>query len=155
VHSNRRLVIGRIVKIGGITMPFRKLPYAFAIGAIILIAPIVALAQGGAMKVGELKELSAWVNKMPVGIPSFHVTGKITAPTPCHEVLTEYAGDLKTHPPVYRVKVSLRSKPGIICIQKLSDLNFHYLQPNYAGSHGKAQVSSDQDSKDVNIEVVQ
>jgi hypothetical protein len=111
-----------------------------------------ATAQG--MKVGDLKDLSAWVNKMPPGPYSLHAIGKITAPTPCYDAFAEYAGDDKSNPPVYRVKITLRQHPGI-CIQKLTDLPFRYTQFNYVGNHANITIFSDQDSKTIPIDIVQ
>jgi hypothetical protein len=111
-----------------------------------------ASAQG--MKVGELKDLSAWVNKMPPGPFSLYAIGKITAPTPCYDALAEYAGEDKSNPPVYRIKITLRQHPGN-CIQKLSDISFRYAQPNYVGNDANMTIFSDQDSKTIAIDVVQ
>lgn len=116
------------------------------------------IAGGGATaeatKVGELKDLSAWANKMPPGPFSLHAIGKITAPTPCYDATAEYAGDDKSNPPVYRLKISLRQHPGI-CIQKLTDIPFRYAQSNYVGNHANMTIFSDQDSKTIPIDVVQ
>jgi hypothetical protein len=115
----------------------------------------VIVAQG--MKVGELKDLYAWVNKMPPGPPSIIAIGRITAPTPCYDALADYAGDSKSNPPIYRVKVTLhlQQPPGVMCIQRLTDIQFRYRQPNYVGNHEKMEIFSDQDSKTIPIESVQ
>jgi hypothetical protein len=125
---------------------------ATAAAAFAFIVTGDASAQG--MKVGELKDLSAWVNKMPPGPYSLHAAGKITAPTPCYDALAVYAGDDKSNPPVYRVKITLLQHPGI-CIQKLTDISFRYSQPNYVGNDASMTIFSDQDSKTIPIDVVQ
>jgi len=108
-------------------------------------------AQG--MKVGQLSDLHAWINKMPPGPPSIHATGKITAPTPCYDALAEFAGLNKSNPPIYRVKVTLRQRPGV-CIEVLSDVPFSYAQPNYVDNAEQMTIFSEQDSKTITIEIV-
>ncbi|HEX2511724.1 MAG TPA: hypothetical protein VHK44_03920, partial [Xanthobacteraceae bacterium] len=74
---------------------------------------------------------------------------------PCYDALAEYAGDLESNPPVYRVRVTLRQQPGPgACTLALRDITFRYMQPNYTGKHKKVQVFSDRDSKEVAIRVV-
>jgi hypothetical protein len=125
----------------------------------VALVAITACMLGGnataqdAMTVGELKGVAAWVDKMPPGPPSLHVTGSITASTPCHEAVTEHTGDSKTNPPGYMVKVTTND-PGGICIQMLADINFHHVEENYAGSHATAEVSSDSDTETVDIQEV-
>ena len=128
----------------------------YAAGLTILagIAAGSATAQSGAKKVGEIKEPYAWVNKMPPGPPSLHAVGLITAPTPCYEAVTDYAGDLRSNPPVYRIKVTLHQRPGL-CPQVLTDIPFRYTQPNYAGNHDRAEIFSDQDSKTIPLVMAQ
>jgi hypothetical protein len=113
-------------------------------------------AEGAPTNVGELKDLAAWINKRPTDPPRLHVTGKITAPTPrpCYDAVAEYAGDLETNPPVYRIRVTLRQQPGLgACPLWLQDITFQYMQPNYAGKHQKVQVFSERDSKEVAIRI--
>jgi hypothetical protein len=103
----------------------------------------------------QADKLAAWVNKMPPGPFSIYVIGTITAPTPCHQAITSYQGDSKSEPPIYRVKVTIVEQPGVICIQKISDIDFRYDQPNYVGNHQEMEIFSDADSKTVKIDVVQ
>ncbi|WP_428699556.1 hypothetical protein [Stappia sp.] len=107
------------------------------------------------MKVGDVKDVVAWVNAMPGpgSAPTLHVTGKVTAPTPCYEVLAEFDGFDKSDPPVYRVKVTLSERPGL-CPQVLTDKEFHYVERNYAGTSKQVRVLSDTDSKTVDIQIV-
>ena len=110
-----------------------------------------AFAKGAALNVGELKDLAARINKMP-DPARLHVTGKITVPAPCYDAVAEYAGDLETNPPVYRVQVTLREQPGPgQCIASFYDFTFQYMQPNYAGKHKKVQVFSVWELKEVAI----
>jgi len=135
-------------------MTIRRWKLAVTVAALGGIVAGAAMAQ--AKKVGELKDLGAWINKMPGVQPSIHATGMITAPTPCFNAFTEYAGDDKSNPPIYQVKVTLRPIPGVAaCIQKLTDISFFYMQPNYAGTHKQMTIFSDQDSKTISIEIVQ
>jgi hypothetical protein len=132
-------------------MKIRKHQLVLAAAALTVIGTSGASAQG---KVGELKDLGAWVNQMPPGPPSINAIGKITAPTPCYEALADYAGDSKSNPPIYRVKVTLQLQqpPGVFCIQRLTDIQFRYRQPNYVGTHQMMEIFSDQDSKTIPIE---
>ncbi|MCB1387125.1 MAG: hypothetical protein KDJ29_20820 [Hyphomicrobiales bacterium] len=99
------------------------------------------------MNVGELKDVAAWKNIMPGSPPSLHVVGKITAPTPCHDAHACYTGDSKSNPPIYNISIELVARPGI-CIQVLSDIPFHYVEHNYAGTHGQVTVSTSVGSGD-------
>lgn len=128
---------------------------AAAVATLMVTDASIATAQdGAAMKLGELKDLIAWANKMPPGPFSLNLKGEITAPTPCYEAAAEYAGDDKSNPPIYRVRITLIQKPGI-CIQKLTDIHFSYTQQNYVGNHQKMDVFSDKDSKIIAIDVIQ
>lgn len=100
------------------------------------------------MDIGDVKEVVAWVNLMPGPgrTPTLHVTGKVTAPTPCHEVLAEFAGLDKSEPPVYRIEVTLR-EGGDLCPDVLTDKEFRYIERNYAGTAATVRVSSDTDSE--------
>ncbi len=90
-------------------------------------------AHGAAENVGELKDLAARITKMPTDPPRLHVTGKITAPTPCYHAVAEHAGDLKDHRrrvAIRRVRVTLRQDPGPgECMAVLHDITFRYMQP--------------------------
>ncbi|WP_417768444.1 hypothetical protein [Stappia sp.] len=107
------------------------------------------------MKVGDVKDVVAWVNVMPGpgSAPTLHVTGKVTAPSPCHQVLAEFDGFDKSEPPVYRVKVVLGEQQGL-CPQVLTDKEFHYVERNYAGNSKQLRVLSDTDGKTVDIQTV-
>ena len=135
----------------GAAMKIGKRSRALVALSLVSVAAGGAMAQG--MKVGELKALHAWANKTPPGPFSLHAVGTVTAPTPCYEAVGEYAGDDKSNPPVYRVKITVRQLPGN-CVQKLADIPFRYGQPNYAGTHAQMTIFSDQDSKTVPIDVV-
>ena len=104
------------------------------------------------MKVGDVKNVVAWVDLMPGPgrTPTLHVTGKVTAPTPCHEVLAEFAGLEKSEPPVYLVEVTLREGAGI-CPQVLTDRDFHYIERNYGGAAKSVRVFSDSESETAKI----
>lgn len=130
---------------------------AYEIGALAAIILAGAGTAAFSQNVGTIQadKLAVWVNKMPPGPSSIHATGTITAPTPCHQTMTSYEGDSKSEPPIYRVKVTIVAQPGVICIQKISDVDFRYDQPNYVGNHAEMEVFSDTDSKTVKIEVVQ
>ena len=107
------------------------------------------------MKVGDVKDVVAWVNMMPGpnSAPTLHVCGKVTAPTPCYEVDAQFDGLEKSQPPIYRVKVTLRQLPGI-CVQVLSDKEFHYVETNYSANASQVTVLSDTDSETVDIQIV-
>ena len=90
--------------------------------------------------VGEIVDLKAWKNTMPMATPSLHVTGLVWAPTPCHDVIATHTGDTKSNPPTYLLRVDLHQQPKI-CIQMLSMVRFHYIENNYAGNHDKISVS--------------
>lgn len=102
------------------------------------------------MEVGDVKEVAAWVNLMPGPgrTPTLHVTGTVTAPTPCHEVVAEVGGLDPSQPPVYRVIIRFRQEPGP-CPQVPTDKTFRYSERNYAGAATSVQVSSQTDSKTV------
>ncbi|WP_186396102.1 hypothetical protein [Stappia sp. TSB10GB4] len=100
------------------------------------------------MDVGDVKEVAAWVNLMPGPgrTPTLHVTGTVTAPTPCHEVVAEFGGLDPSQPPVYRVRIRFRQEPGL-CPQVLTDKAFRHSERNYAGTATTVRVSSDTDSE--------
>ncbi|MCP4932937.1 MAG: hypothetical protein GY927_01745 [bacterium] len=105
------------------------------------------------MTVGSLKKLVAWKNTQPGATPSLHVIGKITAPTPCHDAIGVHTGDMKTNPPVYQLLISLHAQPGN-CIKVLSDVDFHYVEHNYAGIHEEIEVLTDSDKQRVKVTTV-
>ena len=125
-------------------MRYRTALFGAAVTAALVLLGSFAHAQ--ATKVGELKSVVAWVNKMPGGPPSLHIVGSITAPTPCYDAIVEYKGETTSTPKTYQIIVKLQSKPGV-CIQVLSDIGFHYVQPNYSGNADSAQATSDNDAK--------
>jgi hypothetical protein len=109
-----------------------------------------ATAQPDTREVGQLKDLYAWTDRQPPGPPSFHVIGKITAPTPCQQVVTTHVGP--SDPFVYRVRIATLPAPRS-CTQEPSDLNFHYQQRNYEGQHDSALVLTDRFSYDIPVHV--
>ena len=134
-------------------MTFARNLVAAVIAGLAIGCPHVASAQEP-MKIGDLKDLIAWANKMLPGPFSLHAKGEVTAPTPCHDAIAEYAGEDKSNPPIYRLKVTLIQKPGV-CIQRLSDIPFAYTQQNYLGNHQKMEIFTDKDSKIIAIDFVQ
>ncbi|WP_249694419.1 hypothetical protein [Stappia sp. WLB 29] len=100
------------------------------------------------MDVGDVKEVAAWVDLMPGPgrTPTLHVTGTVTVPTPCHEVMAEFAGIETSEPPVYLVEVTLREGAGP-CPQVLTDMKFHYIERSYAGAARTVRVFSGSDSE--------
>lgn len=126
-------------------LPFPRCP--FAVAAALIMLP--AIAEDGPA-VGRLSELSAWHDKMPGSEPSLHLVGKITAPTPCHDAVTELAGEAEG---TLRVAVTLVEKEGF-CTENLADLEFRYDQPGYSGSATSVEISSASDTQTVPIETV-
>jgi hypothetical protein len=122
-----------------------------AVAASLLCCPVAAVADDKPAKIGDLDDLMAWVTTMPPGPATLHVIGEVKAPTPCHDAVADYAGDDKSNPPVYRLKVTWVARPGM-CIQKASDIQFRYTQPNYAGSYKEIEVFTDSDKDAVTIE---
>jgi hypothetical protein len=116
----------------------------------LLVTTGAAVAAGD--KVGELSDVHAWVNRMPGAQASLHITGLITAPTPCHEAAAEEtSGSTATD---FRIDVAIKDPPaGSMCIQVLSDIQFNFETPA-SGSPETATVTSDADSKTVDIEEV-
>jgi hypothetical protein len=104
-------------------------------------------------KVGELREVNAWVNRQGPGRPSFYITGRIVTPTPCYGATIKWSGDKKTNPPIGMFKVSV-SKRGGACIDCIAEVPFRYEKKNYAGNYETVEVSSDQDSKTVKVQIV-
>lgn len=104
------------------------------------------------MDVGDIKEVAAWVNMMPGPgrTPTLHVTGKVTAPTPCHEVLAEFAGIETSEPSIYRIEVTFREGAGV-CPQVLTDRDFHYIERTYGGAAKTVRVFSGSDSETAKI----
>ena len=104
-----------------------------------------------ASKVGELSNLNAWVDMMLPRPASIHVTGMITAPTPCYDALAEFVGVANSNSPIYLVKVTLRELP-VTCIEVLTNIPFSYERRDYQGNAAKMTIFSVTDSKTVPIE---
>jgi hypothetical protein len=113
----------------------------------LLAAPGAAVASGD--KVGELSDVHAWVDKMPGTQASLHITGLITAPTPCHEATTEEVADPTGAD--FSIAVAIEDPPaGSMCIQVLSDIQFNFEKPSDAGRE-TATVTSQADNVTVDI----
>jgi hypothetical protein len=50
-------------------------------------------------------------------------------------------------------KVSVKPRGGV-CIQCIAETSFRYDKKNYAGNYETIEVSSDQDSKTVKVQIV-
>jgi hypothetical protein len=61
--------------------------------------------------------------------------------------------DKKTNPPIGMFKVSVKPRGGV-CIQCIAETSFRYDKKNYAGNYETIEVSSDQDSKTVKVQIV-
>ena len=112
-----------------------------------------ALAAGDT--VGALSDVHAWVNKMPGpgAQATLHVTGLITAPTPCHEAKAEEAADSDTTD--LRIAVAIAEPPaGSMCIAVLSDIQFRFEKPANGAAPGEVTVGSEADSVTVDVEEV-
>ena len=103
-------------------------------------------------KVGELRQVVAWVNKMPGpgAKPSLHIMGRIVTATPCYDASVAFDGDKKTNPPIGMFAVSVKQRPGI-CVQCIAEVPFRYDDPNYAGNYHTVEVRSDRDKKVVKV----
>ena len=104
-------------------------------------------------KVGELRDVNAWVNRQGPGRPSFHITGRIVAPTPCYSATIKWTGDKESMPPIGMFKVSA-SKRGGTCIDCIAEIPFSYEKKNYSGKYETVEVSSAQDSKTVKVQII-
>jgi hypothetical protein len=103
-------------------------------------------------KVGELRDVVAWVNRMPGpgARPSLHIVGRIVTATPCHDASAQFTGDSKSNPPLGMFKVTVTQRPGI-CIQCIAEVPFRYDDPNYSGTYASIEVSSDHDKKTIQV----
>jgi hypothetical protein len=105
-------------------------------------------------KVGELRDVNAWVDKMPPARGGrLFITGRIVTPTPCYDATVKFVGEKKSNPPIGMFKVSVKQRPGI-CIQCIAEVSFRYEDRKYAGKYETIEVSSDQDTKTVKVQVV-
>jgi len=89
----------------------------------------------------QMSAVVAWKNAMPGSSPSLHVTGSIMAPTACHEPVLTHAGDMKSNPPVYLLKLEYDVRPGT-CAQTPVAKSFHYVERNYAGVHYRVDIAA-------------
>ncbi len=112
--------------------------------SVVLVAAAGVAAAQDIGPVGTMSEVAAWTNGMPGpgAAVRLHVIGEIVAPSPCYDVLTEFAGETAAIPSEYRVKVSLRAQEGM-CIQALRSIEFHYIAEGYAGNANTVEVMSD------------
>ncbi len=76
----------------------------------------------------------AWINRMPPGPPSFHVTGTATFPTPGYEAHLEVASPQGINPADLILDLRVSARPGI-WPQVVTDVTVRYDVPDYRGSY--------------------
>ncbi len=131
----------------------RDIAKVFATAAALFAGISAPPVQAQDAAVGDLSELAAWINRMPGGAPRLHVIGEITAPTPCYDVVAEFAGETAAIPSTYRLEVSLRPQDGI-CIQRVQALEFHFTADDYQGNANEVEVISGDRRETIPIEPV-
>jgi hypothetical protein len=95
----------------------------------------------------------AWVNAMPPGPKSFHVTGVVYAPTPGYEVDLSPASPQGINPKDLILDLQLRPRPGI-WPQVITPISVRYDVENYAGNYESVLVREpDGDAVQLPVEI--
>lgn len=96
----------------------------------------------------------AWVNRMPPGPPSFHVTGTVLLPTPGHDVSLEYAAPQGINPAELILDLRVTPRPGI-WPQVVTSVSVRYDQAPYEAAYSGVLVREpDGDAVQLEVEEV-
>lgn len=87
----------------------------------------------------DTSDWHAWVNAMPPGPASFHVTGVAYAPTPGYEVSLSPATPQGINPKDLILDLNLRARPGV-WPQVITPMSVRYDVENYAGNYESVLV---------------
>lgn len=86
----------------------------------------------------------AWVNRMPPGPGSFHVTGTVTMPTPGYDVALKPATPQGINPQELILDLIVTERPGT-WPQVLTPMTVRYDQQPYEGNYSGVLVRIDED----------
>jgi len=76
----------------------------------------------------------AWVNRMPPGPASFHVTGTVTLPSPGYDVQLEYASPQGINPAELILELRVAKRPGL-WPQVVTNVTVRYDVPDYQAAY--------------------
>lgn len=87
----------------------------------------------------DTSEWFAWVNRMPPGPASFHVTGTVTLPSPGYEARLEYASPQGINPAGLILDLRVAKRPGS-WPQMVTNVTVRYDVANYQGRYDSVLI---------------
>lgn len=87
----------------------------------------------------DTSEWAAWVNRMPPGPASFHVTGTVTLPSPGYEARLEYASPQGINPAGLILDLRVAKRPGL-WPQRVTNVTVRYDVADYQGRYDSVLI---------------